>query len=91
MTTAANRRAHWLWLALAVIVADRATKYLIERGMPEGSRRELLPGFAALVHAQNTGIKSKPDIVGGNKGPSFRAPTAFFLERGTHEDRQLTS
>ncbi len=56
MTTAANRRARWLWLALAVVGADRATKYLVEQGMPEGSRRELLPGFAALVHAQNTGI-----------------------------------
>jgi signal peptidase II len=56
VTTAANRRARWLWLALAVIAADRATKYAIERNMPEGSRHELLPNFAALVHAQNTGI-----------------------------------
>jgi signal peptidase II len=52
----AARRARWLWLTLAVIIADRATKYAIEQRMPEGARRELVPNFAALVHAQNTGI-----------------------------------
>jgi signal peptidase II len=52
----AGRHARWLWLTLAVVAADRALKYAIEQGMPEGSRRELMPNFAALVHAQNAGI-----------------------------------
>jgi signal peptidase II len=48
--------ARWLWLALAVVVADRATKYAVERFLPEHSRREVIPGFAALVHSRNPGV-----------------------------------
>jgi len=48
--------ARWLWLTLAVIAADRTTKYLVEQQLPEGARREFIPNFAALVHAQNPGI-----------------------------------
>jgi signal peptidase II len=48
--------ARWLWLALVVLVADRATKYAVERFTTENFRRELIPDFAALVHSRNTGI-----------------------------------
>jgi len=48
--------ARWLWLALAVLAADRATKYAVERFTTENFRRELIPEFAALVHSRNTGI-----------------------------------
>jgi signal peptidase II len=48
--------ARWLWLALAVLLADRATKYALERFTTENFRRELIPHFAALVHTRNTGI-----------------------------------
>jgi len=51
-----SRSARWLWLSLAVIVADRLLKLLIERDTPEGFRRELIPGFASLVHSVNAGI-----------------------------------
>ena len=36
----------WLWLTLAVVVADRAIKYAIERNTSEGFRFELIPHFA---------------------------------------------
>jgi len=50
------RPAHWLWLSLAVLVADRATKESIERLTPPYFRLELVPHFAALVHSVNTGM-----------------------------------
>lgn len=48
--------ARWLWLALAILAADRASKFTIERLTAEGFRRPLLPNFADLVHSVNTGI-----------------------------------
>lgn len=48
--------ARWLWLALAIVAADRATKYAIERLTTEGFRRPIIPNFADLVHSQNPGI-----------------------------------
>jgi signal peptidase II len=46
----------WLWLALATLAADRASKFAIERLTPEGFRRSLVPNFADLVHSVNPGI-----------------------------------
>jgi signal peptidase II len=46
----------WLWLAVAILAADRATKYSIERFTTEGFRRPLIPNFADLVHSQNSGM-----------------------------------
>jgi signal peptidase II len=54
MTAASSAR--WLWLTLAVIAADRATKYAVESLTTEGYHRVLIPGFAALVHNRNTGM-----------------------------------
>lgn len=51
-----SRGARWLWLALAVLVADRATKECIERYTSPDFRLELIPHFAALVHSTNTGM-----------------------------------
>jgi signal peptidase II len=52
----AARSARWLWLAVAIVAADRATKYAVERLTSEGFRRPLVPNFADLVHSQNSGI-----------------------------------
>jgi len=52
----AARSARWLWLALAILCADRASKYAIERLTDEGFRRPLIPNFADLVHSVNAGI-----------------------------------
>ncbi len=46
----------WLWLTLAVVAADRASKYAVERLTDEGFRRTLVPKFADLVHSVNPGI-----------------------------------
>lgn len=46
----------WLWLTLATLVADRASKFAVERITAEGFRRSLVPNFADLVHSVNAGI-----------------------------------
>ena len=51
-----SRSARWLWLTVAVILADRLLKLLIERDTREGFRHDLIPGFATLVHSVNAGI-----------------------------------
>ncbi len=48
--------ARWLWLALAVLAADRASKFAVEWNTSEGFRRVLIPQFAALVHTRNSGM-----------------------------------
>jgi signal peptidase II len=53
---AAAPSARWLWLALAILAADRATKYAVESLSDESLRRVLVPGFAALVHSRNAGM-----------------------------------
>jgi signal peptidase II len=49
-------RLRWLWLALAVVLADRASKAWFETQTTEGWRRELVHNFIYLVHSSNPGI-----------------------------------
>jgi signal peptidase II len=51
-----TREARWLWLSLAVIVADRATKFAIERYTSPFFRRPIISDIVVLVHNQNPGI-----------------------------------
>jgi signal peptidase II len=46
----------WLWLALAILAADRASKFAVEQLTAEGFRQPLVPNFADLVHSVNAGI-----------------------------------
>jgi len=48
--------ARWLWLTAAVVAADRASKFAIERLTAEGYRQPLIPNFADLVHSVNPGM-----------------------------------
>lgn len=48
--------ARWLWLTVAIVFADRASKFAVERLTAEGFRRPLVPNFADLVHSVNAGI-----------------------------------
>jgi signal peptidase II len=48
--------ARWLWLSLGVLVADRATKFAIERYTSPYFRFPVLSNIIALVHNQNPGI-----------------------------------
>jgi signal peptidase II len=52
----AARSARWLWLALAVVAVDRASKYAVERLTSQGYRRTFVPHFADLVHSVNAGL-----------------------------------
>ena len=44
------------FLAFAVLAADQATKYLVERFTAVGSNRVLVPGLLNLVHTTNPGV-----------------------------------
>ena len=49
-------RLRWLWLTLAVVLLDRATKAWFETQTLEGWHRELIHNFIYLVHSKNPGI-----------------------------------
>ncbi len=49
-------RLRWLLLTLLIVVADRATKALIESRTTEGWHHELIRNFIYLVHSKNPGI-----------------------------------
>lgn len=46
----------WVIVSLAVLIADRVTKMLVERLTISGWRRTVIPGFFDLVHTRNPGI-----------------------------------
>jgi signal peptidase II len=48
--------ARWLWLSLAVLAADRASKFAIERYTSPFFRHSIISDIVVLVHAQNPGI-----------------------------------
>jgi signal peptidase II len=48
--------ARWLWLSLAVIAVDRATKFAIERYTSLFFRHSIVSDVVVLVHNQNPGI-----------------------------------
>ncbi len=49
-------RMRWLWLTLAVVIADRATKAWFEASTAEGWRHEIVHNLIYLVHSVNLGI-----------------------------------
>lgn len=49
-------RLRWLWLTLAVVIADRASKAWFEASTVEGWRHEVVHNFVYLVHSVNPGI-----------------------------------
>jgi signal peptidase II len=49
-------RLRYLWITLAVVVLDRATKAWFESQTPVGWRREVISNFVYLVHSRNPGI-----------------------------------
>jgi signal peptidase II len=49
-------RVRWLWLTLAIVIADRATKAWFETQTAEGWRHEVVPKLIYLVHSQNPGV-----------------------------------
>ena len=49
-------RLRWLWLTLAIVVLDRATKAWFETQTELGWRHEVVRHFIYLVHSSNPGI-----------------------------------
>jgi signal peptidase II len=52
----AAQAARWLWLSMAVLAVDRATKFAIERYTNPIFRHSIISDIVVLVHAQNPGI-----------------------------------
>ena len=50
------RRVRWLWLTLAAVFLDRASKAWFETQTAEGWRHEVIHNFFYLVHTKNPGI-----------------------------------
>ncbi len=50
------RDARWLWVSLAVLAADRATKFAIERYTGPFFRQSVVSDIVVLVHSQNPGV-----------------------------------
>jgi signal peptidase II len=46
----------WLWLALAVLVADQISKRAIAAAIEPGGLQVIIPGFFNLVHTNNSGV-----------------------------------
>jgi signal peptidase II len=46
----------WLWLTLAVVLADRGTKAWFETQTSDGWRHQVIANFIYLVHSRNPGI-----------------------------------
>lgn len=49
-------KARYLLLALAVLVFDQWTKWLVEANLPPLSTKVLIPGFLQLTHVRNPGV-----------------------------------
>ena len=51
-------RSAWplVLLAFAVLAADQATKFAVDRIMPSGTSRVIIPGMLNLVHTSNPGV-----------------------------------
>ena len=49
-------RLKWLWLTLALVILDRATKAWFETQTDLGWRHEVVRHFIYLVHSRNPGI-----------------------------------
>jgi signal peptidase II len=50
------RRLRWVWLSLAIVFLDRATKAWIDSQTTESWRHQVIPNFFYLVHSRNPGI-----------------------------------
>jgi signal peptidase II len=48
--------AAWFWLAAAVLAADQASKYAVEKYSGHGFIFVLIPGLLNLVHTHNRGV-----------------------------------
>jgi signal peptidase II len=98
-TAAAARRAFpqrvELAIALAIVVLDQVTKYLVRSQMALWDHREIIPGFMNLVHVQNTGaafgmlnnvdFPYKPAVMIAIAGLALVAIAAYATQLGFHE------
>jgi len=64
------RRLRWLWLTLAAVFLDRASKAWFETQTAEGWRHEVIHNFFYLVHTKNPGIAFS--LFANSPSPSLR-------------------
>jgi signal peptidase II len=63
----AHDYARWLWLSVAVVVADQATKLAVEHLTEKEYVRVVIPGFFNVVHRHNPGVAF--GLLAGNGTP----------------------
>lgn len=87
------RRLRWLWLTLAVVFVDRATKAWIESRPPEFFPREVVPKYFSIIFSRNPGIAFS--FLSDSSSPVMRVAliagsiiiigiVAWFLVAGRH-------
>jgi signal peptidase II len=76
--TVSGSRSSWLlgFLAVAVLAADQASKYAVEKLMEAGSTRIIIPGILNLVHTNNPGVAF--GLLAESEAP-WRAPTLIVF------------
>jgi signal peptidase II len=74
MAAAASPR--WLWGSAGVVLADQATKFLVEEYTPKEYAREVIPGLLNLVHRHNPGVAF--GILADSESPLLRAVLLLF-------------
>ena len=65
-----SRHLRWIWLSLAVVFLDRATKAWIESQTTDSWRHEVVHNFIYLVHSRNPGIAFS--IFASSSSPALR-------------------
>lgn len=70
------RHFRWLWVPVAVIAADQATKFAVEHLTPEEHVRAIIPGLLNLVHRHNPGVAF--GILADAESPLLRAALLLF-------------
>jgi signal peptidase II len=63
-------RLRWVWLSLAIVFLDRATKAWIESQTTDSWRHEVIHNFIYLVHSRNPGIAFS--IFANSSSPALR-------------------
>src|SRR5580658_2627848 len=76
MSSASRSAGPLALLALAVLAADQASKYAVDRIMTPGSSRVLVPGMLNLIHTSNPGVAF--GLLADSEMP-WRAPLLIFF------------
>jgi signal peptidase II len=64
-------KLRYLFVSLAILVADQWTKWLVEMHLPDRATEPLIPGLLNLTHVRNTGVAFGLFAAQGTTGGSW--------------------